>query len=196
MSANSVVRVIQGLSRRIIRLTCIKVFVASKHDSRLSSVDGFTLLRVTQANAKENQKIIEEAMREAGEPDGLITPRFMHGDEFFGWMNQGRVVSFGWVTYKDRTVGPVRFTDKINRVFLFNFYTLQEYRGRGLYSALLVDIRTVLRKENRTEFIIDVNAKNETSLKGIQKAGFISLTEFNYITIFNCWSFASNRTVI
>jgi hypothetical protein len=39
------------------------------------------------------------------------SPRLAHGDEFFGWRVGTRIISFGWVTYTDRFVGPVRMMD-------------------------------------------------------------------------------------
>jgi RimJ/RimL family protein N-acetyltransferase len=135
-------------------------------------------------------------MQAAGEPNGLAAPRLVHGDEFFGWLVGGKVVSFGWVTYRDRAVGPVGLAEAPGRAFLFNFHTLEGYRGRGLYSGLLLAMRCVLGHEKVTEFVIDVNVQNTASARGIAKAGFLPVGHITYITIFNRWCYALKRTVI
>lgn len=53
-----------------------------------------------------------------------VAPRLAHGDEFFGWLLDGRVVSFGWVTYQDRKLGPIQLAGAMGRAFLYNFHTL------------------------------------------------------------------------
>ncbi len=131
--------------------------------------------------------LAEAAMRTAGEPAGLTSGRFAHGDEFFGWLAGEEVVSFGWVTYRDRAVGQVPLAEAPGRVFLYNFHTREEYRGRGLYSSLLRAMRSVLGHEKASEFVIDVNLQNRASARGIEKAGFLPLAQITSLTFFNRW---------
>jgi hypothetical protein len=134
-------------------------------------------------------------MRAAGEPSGLVAPRLAHGDEFFGWLIGGRVVSFGWVTYGDRTVGPIRLAKASGRAFLYNFHTLKGYRGQKLYPALLLAMRHILGQEKVTEFVIDVDARNMASARGIEKGGFALAAQVAFFTFFTCWRCFGSRTM-
>jgi len=149
--------------------------------------DGLTLVRVAGQADAAHEHIVEDAMIAALEPGGLAAPRLAHGDEFFGWQTGGRVVSFGWVTYKDRMLGPVRVAEAKGRAFLYNFHTLKEFRGRGLYPAILLTMRFVLGCEQVTEFVIDVNVRNVASVKGIHKGGFVPVAQVAYFTFFTHW---------
>ncbi len=137
----------------------------------------------------QSRLLLEETMLAAGETVGLVAERLVHGDEFFGWQHGGKVVSFGWVTFSDRTLGLSRLAERPGGAFLYNFYTLRHYRGQGLYSALLFAIRIILSKQKINEFIIDANMKNKASVKGIEKAGFHPVARISYFSMVNRWSF-------
>ncbi len=157
--------------------------------------DGCVLVRVARAASATDQDLAKEAMRAAGEPNGLVDPRLAHGDEFFGWLIGGRVVSFGWVTYRDRTVGSFRLAEISGRAFLYNFHTLDCYRGQRLYTALLHAMRHVLGLENVTEFVIDVDVRNTASARGIEKGGFVQAAQIAFLTLFSRWSCLGRRTL-
>jgi GNAT superfamily N-acetyltransferase len=156
--------------------------------------EGFGLFRIKGEGAEHD--LAERAMRVAGEPDGLVTPRFAQGDEFFCWTSRGEVASFGWVTYRGRVVGGLRLAEAPGRAFLYNFYTLERYRGRGLYPALLLAILSSLRREQITEAIIDVSIRNKSSVKGIDKAGFSPIAQVVHLTLFRHWSLPLRRSVV
>jgi len=158
--------------------------------------DGRALVRVAGTASAADQDLAKEAMRAAGEPNGLVAPRLAHGDEFFGWLLDGRVVSFGWVTCQDRTVGPFQLAEVSGRAFLYNFHTLEGYRGRGLYPALLLAMRHVLGREKVTEFVIDVNVQNTVSARGIEKGGFVLAAQVAFLTLFSRWRCLGSRTVL
>jgi hypothetical protein len=135
-------------------------------------------------------------MRTAGVPNDFVTPRLTNGDEFFGWLVRIEVVSFGWVTYRNRAVGFVPLAESQARAFLFSFHTFKGYRGRGFYTALLFAIRHILGDEKIIDFIIDVNFHTAASMRGIKNAGFSPTAQISYITIFNSWRCCFNRTVL
>lgn len=190
-------RIAQGIQWRLARQIRIVILRASRSDSDVVSPEGCTLVRIVGA-AQDNphNACIEYAMRDAGEPDGLAPPRLAHGDEFFGWQTGGKVVCFGWVTYRDRTVGLTRLSDMPKRVFLYNFYTLEKYRGKGLYPALLLAIRYILGRADFCDFIIDVNVQNTASVRGIEKAGFHPVARITYLTILDRWCCRPKRTIL
>jgi len=156
--------------------------------------DGCSLIRVAGMAGAADSDLANDAMRAAGEPRGLVAPRFAHGDEFFGWLVRGRVVSFGWVTCQDRTVGPFQLAEVPGRAFLYNFHTLEGHRGQGFYPALLLAVRHVLGRENLTEFVLDVNLRNSASVRGIEKAGFVPVAQVAFLTIFDRWCCLGSRT--
>jgi hypothetical protein len=157
--------------------------------------EGCTLVRVRSSASIPNRDLAEAAMQAAGEQIGLVGPRLAHGDEFFGWLIGSRVVSFGWGTYQDRTVGPIPLAEAAGRVFLYNFHTLEGYRGRRLYPALLLAIRHLLGIENIADFVIDVDPRNTASARGIEKGGFVPVAQVAFLTLFNRWRCLGSRTV-
>jgi ribosomal protein S18 acetylase RimI-like enzyme len=172
------------------------VLRAPRIDFAPACPEGCALARVAGVASATDHDLAEEAMREAGEPNGQVAPRLAHGDEFFGWLVGGRVLSFGWVTYHDRTVGPVQLAEASGRAFLYNFHTLEEYRGRGLYPALLLTMRHVLGREKVTEFVIDVDVRNTASVRGIEKGGFVLMAQVSFLTLFARWRCLATQTVL
>lgn len=122
-------RILRAVKHRLARGSRSTVLSALALEEAQSPPAGFTPVRIRQSAGAEDVQLAEAAMRSAGEADGLVSPRLEHGDELFGWQREGRVASFGWVTYRDRWVGPARLVEAPGRVFLYNFYTLPEVRG-------------------------------------------------------------------
>ena len=172
------------------------VLQAPRNDFGPACPEGCALARVAGTASSADHDLAEEAMRAAGEPIGLVAPRLAHGDEFFGWLVDGRVVSFGWVTCQDRTVGPFQLAEVSGRVFLYNFHTLEAYRGRRLYPALLLAMRYVLGREKATEFLIDVDVRNTASARGAEKGGFGVAAQVAFLTLFARWRCFGRRTVL
>ncbi len=171
------------------------VLWAPRKDFGPGCPNGCVLARIAGAAPTADQDLANEAMKAAGEPNGLVAPRLAHGDEFFGWMIGGRVVSFGWVTYRDRTIGSFKLAEASGRVFLYNFHTLGCYRGQSLYPALLLAMRYVLGLEKVTEFVIDVNVRNTASARGIEKGGFVQAAQVAFLTLFSRWRCLGRRTL-
>lgn len=190
------VRILRGVLWRLARRTCLMVLRAPCNEFGPDCPEACALARVADPASAAGHDLATEAMRAAGEPAGLVAPRLAHGDEFFGWLVGGRVVSFGWVTYQDRTLGPIKLAEGSGRAFLYNFYTLEEYRGRSLYPTLLLAIRHVLGQENVTEFVIDVDVRNTASAKAIEKGGFVLAAQVAFLTLFDRWCCLGRRTIL
>jgi hypothetical protein len=196
MSRPWAVRIFLAMLSRLARRTRLLVLRAPQNDFWPACPEGCALVRIASTASAADQDLAEEAIRAAGEPHGLVAPRLAHGDEFFGWVLDGRIVSFGWVTYQDRTLGPILLAEASGRAFLYNFHTLQEYRGRRLYPALLLAMRHILGQEKVTEFVIDVNVGNTASAKGIEKGGFVLAAQVAFLTLFAHWRCFARRTVL
>lgn len=137
-----------------------------------------------------------QAMQMAVEPNDLVAQRFAHGDEFMGWLEDGCVVSFGWVAYHGRAIHGLRLKDIPGRVFLYNFHTLAAHRGQGLYTKLLVAIRQRLGREGVAEFVIDVESRNKASIHGVERAGFAAVVTVGFLVFFNHWYWLRRRSVV
>lgn len=188
-------RILHGILRRVVQRTRLMILRAPRNDFGPPYPEECVLVRVVPTAHSSDQQLAVEAMRAAGEPDGLVAPRLAHGDEFFGWLIGGRVVSFGWVTRQDRTVGPIRLTKASGRAFLYNFFTLEGYRGQRLYPALLLAIRHGLGLERVSDFVIDVDAHNIPSIRGIEKGGFALVAQLAFLTLFARWRCFGSRTL-
>jgi hypothetical protein len=190
------IRIFLGTLLRLAKPTRLLVLRAPRNDFGPACPEGCALVRIAPTATAADRDLAEEAMRAAGELIGLVAPRLDHGDEFFGWCLGGRIVSFGWVTYQDRTLGPILLARASGRAFFYNFHTVEEYRGRRLYPALLLAMRHILGREKVTEFIIDVDVRNTASTKGIEKGGFVLAARVAFLTLFAHWCCFGRRTVL
>jgi hypothetical protein len=189
------VRVFRGVLWRLVRRSRLMVLRAPSNEFGQACPEGCTFVRVRSTASAPDRDLAEAAMQAAGEPIGLVGPRLAHGDEFFGWLMGNRVVSFGWVTYQGRTVGSIPLAEASGRAFLYNFHTLEGYRGRRLYPALLLAIRHRLGIENVAEFVIDVDLRNTASTRGIEEGGFVPVAQIAFLTLFARWRCLGSRTV-
>ena len=155
-----------------------------------------TLVRVRLGSSRADLNHATEVMREAGEETDLVQERLSKGDELFGWLLGGRIICFGWMTRRDRKIGPVQLSSHDATVFLYNFYTAPWARGRGLYRQLLLQIRCVMGSEGISHFIIDANQRNPASLTGIRHAGFQAIARASFISFFERWYTSGSLTPI
>jgi RimJ/RimL family protein N-acetyltransferase len=196
MTRLSLSRVTGSVLRRLARRTRMYIWWAPAIDEPYPSRGEYALTRIRPAQVSAaDRDLAEEAMRMAGEPDGLVSARLAHGDEMFGWLWEGRIVSFCWVTFHDRSIGPVRLADSPGRVFVYNAITSEPHRGRGLFAALLLAMRSALGREGATEFLGDVHERNAPSARSCEKAGFAPVGSLAFLTIFNTWQWPMQRTV-
>lgn len=189
-------RIFRGLLFRFIRLERQIVLHAPPNNSVPLIPEGFILFRAYKGSSAHDQQMVEDSMQANDEPEGLVSQRLEHGDEFLGWLCGDKIVSFGWVTHRDRFLGKVRCKDMVGRVFLYNFHTSDNYRGRGLYPSLLLKMRQVLGQSTVTDIIIDVNAKNISSIRGIEKAEFTPVAQLVSLVIFNHWQMLIKQIII
>ena len=91
---------------------------------------------------------------------------------FVAYINN-QPAAFGWMARSKARIGELNHEfslPQMNR-YLWNFRTLAEYRGLGIYPALLQHIM-LYEGENVNRFWIIHAPENKSSLKGITKAGF------------------------
>jgi GNAT superfamily N-acetyltransferase len=123
--------------------------------------------------------------------DGLLLARLVGGDEgevgrgaaggsqpYVAWMGK-HPVAYGWSAagcYEAPPTGADIPLSPDERVF-WDFVTLPEWRGQGIYPRLLQAILT-LEEPAASRFSIGHAADNTASQRGIVKAGFQLLAKF------------------
>ncbi|HEU4609666.1 MAG TPA: N-acetyltransferase, partial [Chitinophagaceae bacterium] len=91
---------------------------------------------------------------------------------FVAYMHK-RPAAFGWMARGKAVIGELNHSLilPIGHRYLWNFRTLVNYRGLGIYPALLQHI--IQYEASRAERFWIIHApENQSSLKGITKAGF------------------------
>jgi ribosomal protein S18 acetylase RimI-like enzyme len=92
----------------------------------------------------------------------------------------GEPVAYGWVATRQAGIGELGLSFNIPPLhrYLWDFATLPQWRGRGIYPHLL---QTILRQEmNRINFFWIIYApENHPSGSGIYKAGFTTVGQLS-----------------
>jgi GNAT superfamily N-acetyltransferase len=93
----------------------------------------------------------------------------------------GTPAAYGWVATRAASIGELRLTIGLPRAdrYLWDFATLPEWRGRGVYPRLL---QAILRRESRAaeRFWIIYAPENLPSGAGMWKAGFTPVAELSF----------------
>jgi RimJ/RimL family protein N-acetyltransferase len=102
-----------------------------------------------------------------------LTKRLANDNKaFVAWINNSPA-AFGWMARDQAVIGELNhpFILPPGNRYLWNFRTMERYRGRGIYPALLQYILKQGDPEAERFWIIHA-PENHASLKGIRKAGF------------------------
>lgn len=100
--------------------------------------------------------------------------------EVFYHADSGQIASWGLLVpnvtrWPVTEVDGLIVTEKLVSV-LISFYTLEPYRGRGLYPALLRSMgQFACASGSAPDLLIWCHRSNQASVRGIQKAGFVEL---------------------
>ena len=79
---------------------------------------------------------------------------------------------------------------------MYNGHTLPEFRGRRLYTLLLLNVRRQLTLDGRPDAVGDVNALNIVSRKGLDAAGVLPVARCSTLTLFGKWDFELSRELL
>lgn len=102
-----------------------------------------------------------------------VTKRLANDNTAFVAYVKNQPAAFGWMARDNAKIGELdhEFILPAGNRYLWNFRTLEAYRGLGIYPALLQYILQHADDEAKRFWIIHA-PENKASLKGIQKAGF------------------------
>src|SRR5215208_3023680 len=119
------------------------------------------------------------ALQQRAESD--IQRRLDAGHRAYVAYLNGEPAAFGWVATRSADIGELRSTFAIPRGerYLWNFVTLERFRGLGIYPRL---VDAIVRAESRDaeRFWIAYAPENHASGSGIRKAGFTDLAELSF----------------
>jgi ribosomal protein S18 acetylase RimI-like enzyme len=122
-----------------------------------------------QLMAKLQQRPIEDMAR-----------RFADGHRaYVAWYDK-QPAAFGWVATRVADIGELKAQITLPQAqrYLWNFVTLPEFRGLGIYPRLLDEI--VRLESNVDRFWIAFAPENRASGSGIAKAGFTLVAELSF----------------
>ena len=110
-----------------------------------------------------------------------IQRRFDAGHRAYVALLHDTPAAFGWVATESAEIGELSSTFGIPRGerYLWNFVTLEQHRGLGVYPRL---VDAIVRAESREaeQFWIAYAPENHASGSGIRKAGFTALAELSF----------------
>ena len=97
---------------------------------------------------------------------------------YVGYMNE-IAVTYGWVATREASIGELNlaFTIAADSRYLWDFATVPEWQGRGLYPRLL---QTIVQAELAERFWIIHAPENLPSGAGMQMAGFQAVGQLSF----------------
>jgi RimJ/RimL family protein N-acetyltransferase len=117
-------------------------------------------------------------------PERIINP-IEGGNECFIFVNNKKIVHLSRIRYDKLYMPEVNLNILLNEkeACIFDCYTDEDYRGLGLYPAMLSEILNYLKQKDFTKSYIYCDSKNEKSIRGIKKAGFREYKIISYLNI-------------
>jgi hypothetical protein len=115
-----------------------------------------------------------------------IQRRFNKGCECFGFFLEGKFAYAMWLSHdclEDDTgrLPPIKIQ---NSVWLFDGFTMPEFRRLGVYASAGSYIQEILKARGETKALTVCAADNLISKKAIQKAGFYQVFSIDYRRVF------------
>jgi GNAT superfamily N-acetyltransferase len=121
------------------------------------------------ARSETDRALIQQV---TGQPALTIEARLGSDNGLFVATLDGRPVGYGWLAHRCGGIDELDFSFRLpaGDGYLWDFATLPNWRGLGIYPHLL---QAIVRQEPGVErFWIGYEARNRASARGIQKAGF------------------------
>jgi GNAT superfamily N-acetyltransferase len=128
---------------------------------------------------------------------GLADPdaaraRFTAGSRCFTARVAGEIACYGWVSWGSESIGELECELRLrpDEAYIWDCATLEPFRQRGVYGALLRRIAATLRAEGVNRLWIGASTSNEPSLRAFASAGFqpaVRLTFVRLLTVSQLW---------
>ena len=103
-----------------------------------------------------------------------ILKRFERGCRCYAAWVDDTLAAYGWVSFEDEHIGELNLRIKLlpGEVYVWDCATAPDYRGQGLYSALLSYIISELHAQSLCRAWIGADLDNTFSQLGLARAGF------------------------
>ncbi len=103
-----------------------------------------------------------------------VLARFARGCQCMIARIDGRLVSYGWLTFDEERIGSLGLTVHLSsgEAYIWDCATLASFRGQRLYPALLSYMIRELQTAGFQRVWIGMDAENVPSQAGVERAGF------------------------
>lgn len=97
---------------------------------------------------------------------------------YAAWV-EGMPAAYGWVSFNEEFVGELDLRLRLlpGEAYIWDCFTLPDFRRRRLYSSLLVHIAGELRAQKYRRVWIGADLDNTASQRGIARAGFLHVAD-------------------
>jgi GNAT superfamily N-acetyltransferase len=115
----------------------------------------------------------------------VVHRRFERGEICFAAVHEGKIVSYCWMAQGKIGIEEIDLavSTQPDEVYLYDAYTLDEWRGKGLYPAVLKEMVIYAGLCGFSRTLIFVAANNTASRRGVLKAGFVEFEVATYFSI-------------
>lgn len=112
--------------------------------------------------------------------------RFLHGNICSCLLHQKKVVSYCWIAFDEVWIGEIEMLikPKDEEAYLFDAFTLPEYRKRNLFSVVLSNTLSYLKSKGYHRVLIFALHSNRASIKATEKASFRHFQSVIFLKIF------------
>ncbi len=115
----------------------------------------------------------------------VVHRRFERGEICFAAVYEGKIVSYCWMAQGKIGIEEIDLAVATlpDEVYLYDAYTLDEWRGKGLYPAVLNEMLLYAGQTGFSRALIFVAVNNTASRRGVLKAGFVEFQVVTYLSI-------------
>jgi GNAT superfamily N-acetyltransferase len=166
------------LRKRIFFTNCLHLyaFPLSEHIPQIKpklEVQIYQLRNIPESSRFNLLEIVNEQ---------ICQTRFRQGEMVWVAVYRSQIAAYCWVAFYETEIGEIKKIIKIRKdeIYLYDAFTLPDYRGNNLYPFLLTNICYYGKENGYTRALIFALSNNIPSQLGIQKAGFKQFQVIKY----------------
>ena len=119
----------------------------------------------------------------------LENSRIANGDRLFAIfdnVNKVKLIHTSWLKFDEMDMAEVCFKVplKEGEACIYDCYTKEEFRGWGFYPSMLIHLQKYLKEQDFKKVYTYVEAGNKSSIRGIEKSGFIRESSIKFRRLF------------
>jgi hypothetical protein len=178
---------LDGLAWTGIRITPFYLTLEERLAQSPAMLDDSEVYTSVLLSAEDMKTIAAIPLRTFTESD--LLNRMNTGCLCVGIFHQEKLAAFSWANLKESTFDGCRFVLRPNEAYLFDAFTLIEFRGKGLASQARFRVYTELEKHGRTRFYSVTDYFNKPSRRFKEKLGARQLWLGLFVKLFSRWTF-------